>query len=950
MVQERWLRVEQLFHAALERPQEQRPEWLDGACNGDAELRRQVERLLSNEERAGSFLERPAIEDVAVTQTATGSLLGGKFGPYEIVSLLGAGGMGEVYRAHDSKLERDVAIKTLPYEFAGDPERLARFRREARTLASLNHPNIAAIYGLEESGEVDCLVLELVEGETLKGPLPVAQALDLTRQVAEALEAAHASGIIHRDLKPSNVKVTPQGRVKVLDFGLAKAIWGPETNPDLSPVATKAGSQSLPGHIVGTPGYMSPEQASGGDVDDRTDVWAFGCLLYELLTGQRAFSGESTQDTIAAVLEREPDWDALPAKTPAKVRELLRQCLQKDAGRRLQHIADARRTIEDVQRGSKRWQIVATAATIAIVALLTALWMRGPVRPLDRSQWVQLTKFPDSVTQPALSPDGRMVAFVRGDSSFIERGQIYVKMLPDGEPLQLTHDGLNKLSPAFSPDGGRIAYTTVDPAFSWDTWAVPVRGGEPRLLLKNASGLVWTGPRRVMCSEIKKGEGVHMVIVAAGEDRVGARDVYLPADDAAMAHRSYLSPDGKWVLLVQMDGDHLWEPCRLVPADGSSPGRQVGPPGGGCTFGAWSPDGKWMYLTSNAVGTNHIWRQRFPNGTPEQITSGPTEEEGIAMAEDGHSFVTSVSLQSGSLWLHNAAGEREISLEGNAAQPAFTPDGGKLLYRIVREPASQFSFYRDLGEVWVADLQSGRSEPLVRGFRALDYDISPDGRQVVMETEDLEGKPRLWLAPMDRSSAPHQIPNVVGGFPRFGPGGEIFFRRRAEGSFQQGGMAGSPGFVYRVRLDGTGMRKALEQTILVLGSVSPDGGWISAWAPLPGNGPPLVQAFPLDGKPPVAVGWVAFGWSKPGFPKSVWFTPFGFGNGTGTYIVPLAPGQILPPIPAGGFRSEDEIASLPGARRIPAGPVGWGGWFRDLSVYAFYHDAIQRNLYRIPIP
>ena len=241
MSEERWQTVEGLFHAALERPQEQRQKWLDGACNGDAELRRQVELLLSNEGRAESFLERPAIEDLTVTRTAAGSLLGRKFGPYEIVSPLGAGGMGEVYRAHDSKLGRDVAIKTLPSEFAGDPERLARFRREARTLASLNHPNIAAIYGLEESGEVDCLVLELVEGETLKGPLPVAQALDLTRQVAEALEAAHASGIIHRDLKPSNVKVTPQGRVKVLDFGLAKAIWGPERSQDLSAAAGASG-------------------------------------------------------------------------------------------------------------------------------------------------------------------------------------------------------------------------------------------------------------------------------------------------------------------------------------------------------------------------------------------------------------------------------------------------------------------------------------------------------------------------------------------------------------------------------------------------------------------------------------------------------------------------------------------------------------------------------------
>jgi len=435
-----------------------------------------------------------------------------------------------------------------------------------------------------------------------------------------------------------------------------------------------------------------------------------------------------------------------------------------------------------------------------------------------------------------------------------------------------------------------------------------------------------------------------MGIVAAGEDRAGARDVYLPADDAAMAHRSFPSPDGKWVLLVQMDGDHLWEPCRLVRTDGSSPSRQVGPPGGGCTYAAWSPDGKWMYLTSNAVGTNHIWRQRFPNGLPEQITSGPTEEEGIAMASDGHSFVTSVSLQNSSLWLHDAAGEREISLEGNAAQPEFSPDGGKLLYRIVREPASQFSFYRDLGEVWVADLQSGRSEPLVRGFQARDYDISPDGRQVVLETADREGQPRLWLAPLDRSSPPHQIPNVVGGSPRFGPGGEIFFRRRAEGSSQEAGMAGSPGFVYRVRLDGTGMRKALEQPILLLWGVSPDGRWIAAWAPLPGNGSPFAQAFPLDGNPPVTIGWVPFAWSKPGWPRGMAFIPL---FSKWTYTVPLASGQILPPIPAGGFHSDDEIASLPGARRGPAWPIGFGP---TADVYAFYREAIQRNLYRIPIP
>jgi len=212
-----------------------------------------------------------------------------------------------------------------------------------------------------------------------------------------------------------------------------------------------------------------------------------------------------------------------------------------------------------------------------------------------------------------------------------------------------------------------------------------------------------------------------------------------------------------------------------------------------------------------------------------------------------------------------------------------------------------------------------------------------------METADREGKPRLWLAPLDRSSPPHQIPNVVGGSPRFGPDGEIFFRRRAEGSSTEGGMTGSPGFVYRVRLDGTGMRKALEQEILLFWGVSPDGRWIAAWAPLPGNGPPSAQAFPLDGNPPVTIGWVPFRWSRPGWPKGMELVPL---FAKWTYTVALAPGQILPPIPARGFHSEEEIASLPGARRGPPWPVAFGPG----DVYAYYRDSIERNLYRIPIP
>jgi len=372
MKRELWRRAEELFHAALERPAEARRAFLDEACGDDEELRRQVELLVSRDEQADSFLERPMLADLAATPGTPASLVGRQVGPYRILSLLGAGGMGEVYRAHDSKLGRDVAIKTLPAEFARDPERLARFRREARTLASLNHPNIGAIYGLEESADVDCLVLELVEGEPPHGPLPLASALDYACQVAQALEAAHEHGIIHRDLKPANIKVTPRGRVKVLDFGLAKAIWGTGGSPDPSQTATVTGVGSVAGHVAGTPGYMSPEQTRGAEVDQRADIWAFGCLLFELLAGKRAFEGRTVTDTMAAVLEREPDWRALPAATPAKVRDLLRHCLEKDANCRLSTIADARTVIEGLHRQQRRRTSQRASAEPALARRRTA--------------------------------------------------------------------------------------------------------------------------------------------------------------------------------------------------------------------------------------------------------------------------------------------------------------------------------------------------------------------------------------------------------------------------------------------------------------------------------------------------------------------------------------------------------------------------------------------------
>ena len=278
-----------------------------------------------------------------------------KLGSYEITGGIGAGGMGEVYRAHDTKLGRDVAIKVLPEAFACDPERLSRFQREAKMLAALNHPNIATIYGLERSNGTSYLVMELVSGETLaervkrEGALPIEKVLAICKQIAEALETAHQKGIIHRDLKPANVKVTAEGKVKVLDFGLAKTFSVGASNDDSSEPPTLSMAETMHGVILGTAAYMSPEQARGKAVDKRTDIWAFGCVLYELVTGRQAFPGNTLADIFAAVLSREPDWRVVPPSTPAKIQALLRRCLQKDRLRRLHDIADARIEIEEAQ-------------------------------------------------------------------------------------------------------------------------------------------------------------------------------------------------------------------------------------------------------------------------------------------------------------------------------------------------------------------------------------------------------------------------------------------------------------------------------------------------------------------------------------------------------------------------------------------------------------------------
>jgi serine/threonine protein kinase/Tol biopolymer transport system component len=945
----RWQEVKALFQATVERPPEERAVFLSAAVAGDDMLRREVESLLGSDASDASFLEQlpgkaagllndlPSAPPLSVAETADHAAAAGEYiGPYRITAALGAGGMGEVYRARDSKLHRDVALKILPAHFAMDADRLSRFRREARMLAALNHPNIAAIYGLEEAHGQPALVLELVEGPTLAeriaaGPLPAAEALTIARQIAGALEAAHDKGIIHRDLKPANIKITPAGLVKVLDFGLAKAADREETTPEMSRASTIAIDATSAGVIVGTAAYMSPEQARGLPVDRRTDIWAFGCVLFEMLTGSKAFSADTAAETIATILNSDPRLSALPASTPPRVARVLARCLEKDQTRRTSDIGQVSVVIDEAlaSRGRRRL-VLRTAGAVGVTAVLAAaatfVTVPRGTTSINRSDWVQLTNL-DSVTQPALSPDGRMLAFIRGTSTFTTNGQIYVKLLPNGEPVPLTRDALPKMGAVFSPDGDRIAYTVVEGG-SWDTWVVPTLRGEPRRWLRNASGLTWIAPDRLLYSEVKTGQ--HMAIVTADEARVESRDVYVPNHLLAMAHRSYLSPDGKWVLVVEMDGGSVWVACRLVPLDGRSPGRPVGPDAR-CTGTAWSPDGRWMYFNANAGDGFHIWRQRFPDGRPEQITSGPTEEEGLAVAPDGRSLITSVGLVQRSVWVRDTKGERQISLEGYAFWPLLSADGRKLCFRV----APTVTTGQAPSELWVADVSSGSTERLLAGQLVTGYDVSPDDR-VVASVREADGRSRLWLAWLDGREPARRIPGAEGANPRFGKSGDVF-SWAADGN----GIA-----LFRVRLDGTSREKTSPLDGSVLGTVSPDGKWISNQGA--GN---VMAAISTTGDRPVPIlpGTSRLRWSPDGTRVYVavqYGEASAFGNGR-TYVLPLEKGAVLPPAPPDGFRSEAELAALPGVEILPHGDVAPGP---SPGSYAFSRTTTTRNLYRIPLP
>jgi serine/threonine-protein kinase len=486
--------LERICLAALERPAAERPAFLVDACGSDEQLRREAESLIARDGAAAAFLEIPLVPRVssaALAGTVPTVAAGDRIGPYAIVSGLGAGGMGEVYRARDGTLNREVAIKVLPSHFTSDPRRLGRFEREARLLASLNHPNIATIHGIEHALGIHALILELVDGETLaerlrstaarppKGTgLPLAIVLSIARQIADALDVAHEKGIVHRDLKPANVMIRPDGVVKLLDFGLAKLMPVDERNDRFDGLSASAGG-TADGNVLGTLAYMSPEQARGLAVDKRTDIWAFGCIVFEMLTGQHPFGESTPADTLAGLLTRDPDWSTLPAHTPEAVRRLMRRCLTKDSARRLRDIGDAADDLAEgriisrdpgastppMARRFSAWPWIGSAAVLIVVSLgVSRFWWPGstasPTRPpvmqlpLDLGPAVLLG---DRSIGPAIaiSPDGSRLIFVSNNHLMTQRLDHAGSAPIVGTEGVSGSDGLTFF---FSPDSSSVAF------------------------------------------------------------------------------------------------------------------------------------------------------------------------------------------------------------------------------------------------------------------------------------------------------------------------------------------------------------------------------------------------------------------------------------------------------------------------------------------------------------
>ncbi len=784
---------------------------------------------------------------------------GSRLGVYEVVAPLGAGGMGEVWKALDTSLDREVAIKVLPAAFASDPERLARFEREARVLASLNHPNIAAIHGLHETGGVRFLAMELVPGEDLarrleRGRLSLTEALDVARQVAAALEAAHGSGVVHRDLKPANVQRTPDGTVKVLDFGLAKALENATGDVRQSMTVTSAGSTA--GMIVGTAAYMSPEQARAQAVDRRTDLWAFGCLLYEMLSGAKAFDGPTITDVLAAVVTRDPDWNALPPGTPTPVRRLLRHCLEKDVRKRLRDAGDAGLLLEDNPEDARSAATVPAwtralpwAMVLVLAAALAATFaMRGGSKPEPASPMVLTAKLPSDTKLDiesnqgeyailAISRDGSRIVFVAGSRA---SRQLYLRQLDrlEATPIQGTTEAS---TPFFSPDGRWIGFFAQGKLEK-----ISVDGGQPIELCDSGlnRGAVWCDDDTIVLSPSTTSG---LVRVPSG----GGTPVPLTTLDAGRKERTHrwpsLLPNGEIAFAVgtsDKPGDYENSQIDAVSlATGKRRTLVVG-----ASMVRYAASGHLVLGRDN-----QLFAMRLTDAKGGAVTNATSVVQGVdGVATSGVVFFD-------------------------------LADNGTLVYA-ERDPKAKEQELVTVG-------RDGRIDPLPfppREYRAPS--VSPDGKRIAVVIGAARGGTSdVWVGElthgdMIRLTFDGQSDSPIwthdGGRVTFGVrtpgGGEAFAWKSADGSdqgsivatfpdskargpsswsldgkylvYQQDGGAGRSADVMVLSIaDGQSRPIAATEAVELGGTLSPDGRWLPHASDETGRNEIYVQPFPAPG-------------------------------------------------------------------------------------------------------
>ena len=797
---------------------------------------------------------------------------GTKLGPYEIISPLGVGGMGEVYRARDIRLKREVALKILPEAFARDPDRMQRLQREAQLLAALNHPNIAAIYGLEEGA----LILELVEGETLPRPLPIDTALRYARQIAEAMEYAHERGVIHRDLKPANIKVTSEGIVKLLDFGLAKAVESPDAaggDPEISPTLTL--ELTRVGVIMGTAAYMSPEQAGGKVADRRADIWSFGAVLYEILSGQRAFAGESVPDTLANVLKVDPDWNALPASTPLPIRNLVRRCLTKDRKQRLQAIGEARIAIEYALRGvpmgetpvpaaGLRRRILpwAIAGVVAVVGITASLIAWRSTRPVDHP----LLRFnvdlgPDAMAGPNVpalfSPDGTTLVFpARGPDG---KQQLATRMLDRPQTTFLAGTE-GAFDPFFSPDGEWIGYFG-----DGKMKKVPVRGGTVVTLCNapEGRGAAWGDDGYIIATlDSQPATGISRISAAGGIPQA----ITQPGAKGEATHRwPQILPGNQAVLFTGNKTASNYDDSSIEVLSLKTGQTKVVQPGG--YFGRYLPGGYLVYVQHGSLFGVALDLDRLEvRGTPvllQEDVAGNTATAGgqFAFSAQGTFVYASGKSSSGTwtlVWVDSAGQSEPLrAVPEIYYQPRFSPDGKQVafssnsaikIYDRVRDTLMQITFTTQtntiLSPVWTPDgkhivfesqgttsfsLQwiradgSGEAQLLLeRKNESVPRSFSPDGRRLAFEDRSTD----IWTLPLD-----------VGDPERPKPGQPELFLRTASGEHQS--------------------------------AFSPDGRWIAYSSTESGRNEVYVRPFPSgassgSGKSLVSTGGSGPLWSRTG--------------------------------------------------------------------------------------